>query len=44
MEFLVPAALRTEHVELRSIAQFEENVLYPAMLLIGRCVRLNLDE
>lgn len=28
----------------RSIAQFEERVLYPAVLLIGRYVRLNLDE
>jgi hypothetical protein len=28
----------------RSIAQFEERVLYPAVLLIGRYVRLNIDE
>lgn len=28
----------------RSIAQYEEKVLFPAVMLIGRYVRLNLDE
>jgi hypothetical protein len=28
----------------RSIAQYEEQVLFPMVLLIGRYVRLNLDE
>jgi hypothetical protein len=28
----------------RSIAQYEEQVLYPTVLLIGRYVRVNIDE